>query len=58
MYYAIEPSFLSRLKVVGTIKGKFRLVFTKLEADKEHFVPLTLNNQNRMNGSKVISTGH
>jgi DNA repair protein RadC len=32
-------------------------IFAELDADKEHFVLLALNNKNRINGYKVISTG-
>jgi DNA repair protein RadC len=32
-------------------------IFADLDADKEHFVLLALNNKNRVNGYKVISTG-
>ena len=32
-------------------------IFRDLDADKEHFVLLALNNKNRVNGFKVISTG-
>ena len=32
-------------------------IFKDLDADKEHFVLLVLNNKNRVNGFKVISTG-
>jgi DNA repair protein RadC len=32
-------------------------IFAELDADKEHFVPLALNNKNRINGYKVIFTG-
>jgi DNA repair protein RadC len=34
-----------------------RPIFAELDADKEHFLLLALNNKNRINGSKVISTG-
>jgi DNA repair protein RadC len=34
-----------------------RPIFAELDADKEHFVLLALNNKNRVNGYKVISTG-
>ena len=34
-----------------------RAIYDTLDADKEHFVLLTLNNKNRVNGFKVISTG-
>jgi len=33
-----------------------RPIFAELDADKEHFVLLALNNKNRINGYKVIST--
>jgi DNA repair protein RadC len=32
-------------------------IFAELDADKEHFVLLALNNKNRVNGYKLISTG-
>jgi DNA repair protein RadC len=32
-------------------------IFRDLDADKEHFVLLALNNKHRVNGYKVISTG-
>src|SRR5512145_1101651 len=34
-----------------------RAIYGTLDADKEHFVLLALNNKNRVNGFKVISTG-
>jgi DNA repair protein RadC len=34
-----------------------RPIFADLDADKEHFILLALNNKNRVNGYKVISTG-
>lgn len=34
-----------------------RSIYSTLDADKEHFVVLCLNNKNRINGFKVISTG-
>jgi DNA repair protein RadC len=34
-----------------------RSIFGTLDADKEHFVLLAMNNKNRVNGFKVISTG-
>jgi DNA repair protein RadC len=34
-----------------------RPIFAELDTDKEHFVLLALNNKNRINGAKVISTG-
>src|SRR5688572_19841713 len=34
-----------------------RAIYETLDADKEHFVLLVLNNKNRVNGFKLISTG-
>jgi DNA repair protein RadC len=34
-----------------------RGIYQSLDADKEHFVLLCMNNKNRVNGFKVISTG-
>lgn len=34
-----------------------RAIFAGLDADKEHFVMLALNNKNRVIGFKVVSTG-
>ena len=34
-----------------------RGIFQTLDADKEHFLLLAMNNKNRVNGFKVISTG-
>lgn len=34
-----------------------RAIYRGLDADKEHFICLTLNNKNRLTGFKVISTG-
>jgi DNA repair protein RadC len=34
-----------------------RSIYATLDADKEHFLLLVLNNKNRVNGFKVISTG-
>ena len=34
-----------------------RGIYRTLDADKEHFVLLTMNNKNRVNGFKVVSTG-
>ena len=41
----------------GDVVRVARPIFAELDADKEHFVLLALNNKNRINGSKVISTG-
>jgi DNA repair protein RadC len=34
-----------------------RAIYSTLDADREHFVLLAMNNKNRVNGFKVISTG-
>jgi DNA repair protein RadC len=34
-----------------------RSIYGTLDADKEHFLLLTLNNKNRVHGFKVVSTG-
>ena len=34
-----------------------RGIYRTLDADKEHFLLLTMNNKNRVNGFKVVSTG-
>jgi len=34
-----------------------RSIYQTLDADKEHFLLLAMNNKNRVNGFKVISTG-
>ena len=34
-----------------------RNIYGTLDADKEHFLLLALNNKNRVNGFKVVSTG-
>jgi DNA repair protein RadC len=34
-----------------------RAIYRTLDADKEHFLLLAMNNKNRVNGFKVISTG-
>src|SRR5215813_5804617 len=40
----------------GDVVRVARPIFAELDADKEHFVLLALNNKNRINGYKVIST--
>jgi len=34
-----------------------RAIYATLDADKEHFLLLAMNNKNRVNGFKVVSTG-
>ena len=39
------------------VEAAARAICARLDADKEHFVLLALDNKNRLNGYKVISTG-
>ena len=39
------------------VQSLARAIYATLDADKEHFVLLVLNNKNRVNGFKVVSTG-
>jgi DNA repair protein RadC len=41
----------------GDVEQIARNIYSTLDADKEHFLLLVLNNKNRVNGFKVISTG-
>ena len=41
----------------GDVVRVARPIFAELDADKEHFVLLALNNKNRIDGYKLISTG-
>jgi DNA repair protein RadC len=41
----------------GDVEGVGRAIYRTLDADKEHFVLIAMNNKNRVNGFKVISTG-
>ena len=41
----------------GDVEGVGRAIYRTLDADKEHFVLIAINNKNRVNGFKVISTG-
>ena len=41
----------------GDVERVARAIYQTLDADKEHFVLLAMNNKNRVNGFKVISTG-
>ena len=34
-----------------------RAIYQTLDADKEHFLLLAMNNKNRVNGFKIVSTG-
>ena len=34
-----------------------RAIYATLDADKEHFLLLAMNNKNRVDGLKVVSTG-
>src|SRR5215467_4460928 len=39
------------------VKRVARAIYQTLDADKEHFLLLAMNNKNRVNGFKVVSTG-
>ena len=41
----------------GDVERVARAIYKTLDADKEHFILLAMNNKNRVNGFKVISTG-
>jgi DNA repair protein RadC len=45
------------VQVSEDVERLARAIYETLDADKEHFVLLVMNNKNRVNGFKVISTG-
>jgi hypothetical protein len=45
------------LQIIGRGGEVARSIYATLGSDKEHFVLLAMNNKNRVNGFKVISTG-
>jgi DNA repair protein RadC len=47
----------SPCKSSADVERVARAVYQTLDADKEHFILLAMNNKNRGNGFKVISTG-
>jgi DNA repair protein RadC len=47
----------SRFTSSEDVEQVARAIYARLDADKEHFVLLALNNKNRVNGFKLISTG-
>src|SRR4030095_2681704 len=49
-----ERSFCRSSEQVASVA---RGIYQTLDADKEHFLLLALNNKNRVNGFKVVSTG-
>jgi len=51
--YPEDSSCRSSEQVASVARG----IYQTLDADKEHFLLLVLNNKNRVNGFKVISTG-
>jgi DNA repair protein RadC len=58
--FKVRPEVCDVGERTGTSEDVVRIarpIFAELDADKEHFVLLALNNKNRINGSKVISTG-
>ncbi len=58
--FIAEPAFYpmgSPCRASEDVDRIARSIYGTLDADKEHFVLLTLNNKNRVNGFKVVSTG-
>jgi DNA repair protein RadC len=47
----------SRCRSSEDIERVARAIYQTLDADKEHFLLLAMNNKNRVNGFKVVSTG-
>jgi DNA repair protein RadC len=55
-----SPWAIPRAHLAGASEDADRIarsIYGTLDADKEHFLLLTLNNKNRVNGFKVVSTG-
>lgn len=58
--FVTEPSEYpagSPCRAPADVEPIARAIYQTLDADKEHFVLLAMNNKNRVNGYKVISTG-
>jgi len=58
--FVSEPSSFpvgSPCRASDDVNRLARSIYGTLDADKEHFVLLAMNNKNRVNGFKVISTG-
>jgi DNA repair protein RadC len=52
-----EPPLGRNLRSAEEVWSTARAIYLRLDADKEHFAVLALNNKNRLIGYKVISTG-
>jgi hypothetical protein len=58
--FVAEPAYYptgSPCKASEDVDRIARSIYGTLDADKEHFVLLAMNNKNRVNGFKVISDG-
>jgi len=58
--FVAEPSAFptgSPCRCSQDVERLARSIFETLDADKEHFVLLAMNNKNKVNGFKVVSTG-
>ena len=58
--FVAEPAFYptgSPCRSSQDVEQVARNIYGTLDADKEHFLLLAMNNKNRVNGFKVISTG-
>ena len=58
--FVAEPDFYptgSPCRASDDVERIARSIYGTLDADKEHFLLLAMNNKNRVNGFKVISTG-
>jgi len=59
--FVAEPVEISRrfgpCRASADVERVARAIYATLDADKEHFLLLAMNNKNRVNGVKVVSTG-
>ena len=58
--FVAEPAWYptgSPCRVSEEVDRIARSIYGTLDADKEHFLLLAMNNKNRVNGFKVVSTG-
>ena len=53
----VEFPTCSPCKSSADVERLARAIYQTLDADKEHFLLLGVNNKNRLNGFKVVSTG-
>ncbi len=58
--FVAEPAFYptgSPYRASQDVDRIARSIYGTLDSDKEHFLLLAMNNKNRVNGFKVVSTG-